>query len=408
MKKIKMAVCTILAASLLLATGCEADPNAGKTKIRFSTWDSADNLDEQQALVDRFNQSQEEIYVTLEAYGGEYDTKINASMGAGDAPDVMYMWNYPVYSGGLEPLDSYIEQEGAEYKDNFFEAVLEYNSFEGKTYGIPVGFSTHALYYNKAHFDAAGIDYPTDQWTWDDVKAAAKTITENVDGVTGYSYKMVPYIFDFEMFLWGNGTGYVDETGNLEGNLNSPEAIEVLSLFQQMTLDGHAIGTSGSGYTEFAAGSTAMYINASWALGSAIEAGIDYGLEKVPMFGSAPSASVVSTSGVAMSADSENKDAAWEFIKYWTSEELNVERLDYELPPLKSVAEEHGVLTDPAYEAFYQMLEQSSGYVPTSNIVPDDWSVINEELLYAFERIYNPSTLEDPTLVLNDAVEELK
>ncbi len=408
MKKSKILISALLATSMLLATGCQSGEDSSKTQIRFSTWDSADNLDEQQALVDRFNESQDEILVTLEAYGSEYDTKINASMGAGDAPDVMYMWNYPAYHGGLEPLDSYIESEGAEYKDNFFEAVLEYNSFEGATYGVPVGFSTQVLYYNKAHFDAAGIDYPTAEWTWDDVAAASKTITENVEGVTGFSYKMVPYVYDFEMFMWSNGTSYVDEAGNLDGYLNSDASIEVLELFQDMTLDGYAIGTSGSGYTEFSAGSTAMYVNASWALGSATEAGLDFGLEKVPMFGDKPSASVVSTSGVSMSATSENKDAAWEFIKYWTSEELNVERLDYELPPLKSVAEEHGVLTDPQYESFYAMLEQSSGYVPTSNIAPEEWTDIEEELKYAFERIYNPSTLEDPTLVVNESVEELK
>ena len=60
-------------------------------------------------------------------------------MGSGDTPDVVYMWNYPAYADGLEPLDEYIDKEGEEYKDNFYSTLWNYNSFDGTTYGIPVG-----------------------------------------------------------------------------------------------------------------------------------------------------------------------------------------------------------------------------------------------------------------------------
>ena len=63
-------------------------------------------MDHQQKLVDEFNKAHENIEVTLEAYGSNYDTKISAGMGSSDAPDIMYMWNYPAYADGLEPLES--------------------------------------------------------------------------------------------------------------------------------------------------------------------------------------------------------------------------------------------------------------------------------------------------------------
>jgi len=47
--------------------------------------------------------------------GSDFDTKISAGMGSGDTPDVMYMWNYPAYADGLEPLDEYIDKEGDDY-----------------------------------------------------------------------------------------------------------------------------------------------------------------------------------------------------------------------------------------------------------------------------------------------------
>ena len=135
--------------------------------------------------MDQFNASHDDIEVALEAYGSEYDTKISAGMGSGDTPDVLYMWDYPSYYEGLEPLDSYIEKEGADYKNNFYDALWPYNSKGDSVYGIPVGFTTHALFYNKDIFAQAGVAEPTNDWTWDDLMAFAKTITEKVDGVKG-------------------------------------------------------------------------------------------------------------------------------------------------------------------------------------------------------------------------------
>ena len=45
---------------------------------------------------------------------------------------------------------------------------------DGSTYGIPVGFTTHCLFYNKDIFDEAGVEYPTEDWTWDDLQEAAR------------------------------------------------------------------------------------------------------------------------------------------------------------------------------------------------------------------------------------------
>ena len=148
-------------------TGQEEAGKGGKVKIRFASWDSAEDLEDQQKLVDAFNEQHDDIEVVLEAYGSDFDTKIAAGMGSGDAPDVMYMWNYPDYYEGLEPLDDYLAKEGEDFKADFYETLWNYNSMDGKIYGIPVGFTTHCLFYNKDLFDQAGVAYPTSDWTWD-------------------------------------------------------------------------------------------------------------------------------------------------------------------------------------------------------------------------------------------------
>ena len=108
----KMIVATLVFAmtTATMLTGCggkggEAATTAdGKAKIRFASWDTAEDVDRQQKLVDKFNAEHDDIEVTLEAYGSEFDTKISAGMGSGDAPDVMYMWDYPSYYKGLDHL----------------------------------------------------------------------------------------------------------------------------------------------------------------------------------------------------------------------------------------------------------------------------------------------------------------
>lgn len=410
MKK-KLATMLILALTgtmVLSACGSKEDDGKtsdGKVKVRFASWDEAEDVDAQQATVDKFNAEHDDIEVTLEAYGGEFDTKISAGMGSNDMPDVMYMWNYPAYAQGLEPLDSYIEKEGEDYKKNFYDTLWNYNSYEGSTYGIPIGFTTHALFYNKDIFKEAGVEEPTNDWTWDDVKSAAKTITEKCDGKKGFSFQMKPDPYDYEMYLWSNGTAYVNDAGELEGNLNSDKAKEVFKMFQEMEKDEYAVATEKSGTDEFRSGNTAMYVYGSWSINTLKEDGVNFGVVNIPSFGTQPSVSILSSSGISMSKDSKNKEAAWEFIKFWTSEEMNKERIGMELPVLYSVVESEGIMDQPEYAPFYTMLEQSSDYTPASFIY-ESWSELSESLSLSFERVFNPSAMEDPAEVLDEAVQQ--
>ena len=395
-KRIKLAMLGMTAV-LFGLTACgnkqEAASKEGKTTIRFASWDTADDVDAQQKMVDKFNEEHPDIQVVLEAYGSDFDTKISASMGSGDAPDVMYMWNYPAYHEGLEPLDSYIEKEGEEYKKNFYSTLWNYNSYDGQIYGLPVGFTTHCVYYNKDLFEKAGVEEPKDGWTWEDLEEKAKKINE-ATGVKGFSFSMKPDPYDYEMYLWSNGTAYCDKEGKMEGYVNSDKALETYKMFQDMAKDGYAVATEKSGSDEFESGQTAMFVYGAWAVKKYTEAGVNFGLAKLPSFGTEKSASILSSSGVAIAKSSKNKEAAWEFVKYWTDEENNKSRIGTEFPVLVSVVESEKILDKPEYAPFYAMLDQSGEYTPASFIM-DKWSEVSEKLELAFEEMYNPSSYKD-------------
>ena len=395
-KKIKLAMLGMTAV-LFGLTACgnkqESKSAEGKTTIRFASWDTADDVDAQQKMVDKFNEEHPDIQVVLEAYGSDFDTKISASMGSGDAPDVMYMWNYPAYHDGLEPLDSYIEKEGEDYKKNFYSTLWNYNSYDGQIYGLPVGFTTHCVYYNKDLFEKAGVEEPKDGWTWEDLEEKAKKINE-ATGVKGFSFSMKPDPYDYEMYLWSNGTAYCDKEGKMEGYVNSDKALETYKMFQDMAKGGYAVATEKSGSDEFESGQTAMFVYGAWAVKKYTEAGVNFGLAKLPSFGTEKSASILSSSGVAIAKSSKNKEAAWEFVKYWTDEENNKSRIGTEFPVLVSVVESEKILDKPEYAPFYAMLDQSGEYTPASFIM-DKWSEVSEKLELAFEEMYNPSSYKD-------------
>lgn len=382
----------------------EGENQDGKVTLRFATWDVGEDVELQQKLIDQFNTENKDINVVLEAYGGDYDTKITAGIGAKDAPDVMYMWNYPQYKDALEPLNSYIEDRGEEYKANFYEALWNYNSLGEDVYGLPVGYTTHVVYYNKDLFDKAGLEYPKAGWTWDEFQAVSEKLTNKDDKTTGFAFPGKPDPYDFEMYLWGNGASYVDEEGNLNGNLNSAKSIETFEMFHNMLEKEIAITSESWGDTEMKSGKVGMIINGAWYLSAFEEAGINFGVVEVPSFGNTPSASIVSSSGVAMSRDSEHKEEAFRFMEFWTGEQANRERLSFELPVLKSVVESEKLEEDPTKKVFYSMLEQSVGHTPTS-FITEDWSQLSEDLELVFEQIFNPSTRVEPKKAIKSVVE---
>ena len=392
-------------------TGCSSgkeETDGGKVTIRFATWDSADDIDKQQAIVDAYNASQDKYEVVLEAYGDEYDTKITAGIMGKDAPDVMYMWNYPTYAEGLLPLDDLIAAEGDEWKSDFYESLWDYNSLDGVVYGIPVGFSTQALYYNIDVFNEANVELPTDEWTWDDLYNAAKAIYE-ATGKYGFTFMMDPDPYDVEMYLWSAGTAYCDADGNIDGYTNSETAINVWSFFQNMEKEGIALAAEDSGRTSVQNGESAMFVYGTWSIDTLNEAGTNYGVVKIPSWTEGTdSVSILSNSGLSISATSKNVDGAWDFIKYWCGTEGNEARIDYEFPTLKSVSQKYDIVNDPIKGVFYEMLDQSSGHTSASFIV-DNWSEFAYDgLEVGFQEMFNPTSMADVKTTLDNIVNNYK
>lgn len=364
-----------------------------KSVIRFATWDSEEALETQKEIAKKFEELNPGIKVQVEAYGDGYDQKMAAGFGAKNAPDVMYMWDFPTYKDSLEPLNTYMDGDedfDALIKD-LYPGILNYSTIDENVYGLPVGYTSHVMYYNKQLFDQAGVEYPTSDWTWDELREKAKKISALDETIYGFAVSTQPDPYDFEQFLWTNGAAYIAPDGSsVDGYLNAEGTIKTMQFFADMIKEGSAWGAQDSVSKAFRGGNVAIQESGIWPLGRHKEA---IGEENLGVVGlprsdkNTPASSVINSSAICMAKDSKQKDLAWEFIKFYTSEEAVKMRAEIDLPVLQSVADELGYTTDAIYAPFYEMLETAEGHTPSFLLHPD-YSKISEHVYNAIEKTF--------------------
>lgn len=181
---------TAVAAVTLLAgcsgTGGGAGTEGGDVTLTYGVWSQDETM---QQLIDAFEDENPGITVDLQVNPWtEYWTKLQVGAQGGTAPDAFWMLGdrFQVYAANdqLLPLGDAIEQAGVD-TGVYPEALVNLFTYDGELYGLPKDFDTIGLWYNKALFDKAGVAYPTDEWTWDDVSAAAAELTDPATGVYG-------------------------------------------------------------------------------------------------------------------------------------------------------------------------------------------------------------------------------
>lgn len=384
MKKFFMVV--MIMGLLLLVVGCGKKGDV----LRLATWDSEESLKTLKAIAEKFEETHPDVKVQIEAYGDGFDKKLSASFGAKNPPDVMYMWDFPKYQASLEPLNTYIDNDDSFkiYHDDLFPGLLNYTTIGNDILGMPAGFTSHVMYYNKALFDQAGVAYPTDDWTWSELREKAKKISELGDDINGLALSTQPDPYDFEQFFWVNGSSYLSPDGTaIDGYFNSPASIEMMQLFVDMIKEGSAYGAQSKISDTFRNNKLAIQESGIWPLKRHLEVigKENLGIAPLPrMEKSKPANSVINSSGISMAKDSKNKELAWEFIKFYTSPEAVKMRSEVDLPVLKSVANELGYLEDPYYAPYYKMLETAEEY-RSSFLLHPEWTKISENISMAIE-----------------------
>lgn len=310
-----------LASTSVFSVALAADIN-----LSLMIWDPAQK-DGVQKAVDAFEVANPTIDVTLEQVPqDQYYIKLDASLGAGQGPDVMWQSSrasFYVNGGALQPLDEYIARDGLSL-DGYKTEIAKLYNFDGKQYGVPKDFDAWTFVYNAAVFEKLGVAAPTADWTWDDMVRIAAEVKTKQTGSTE-----VPLFYNY---TWNNGVAsLVHSLGGTpvldgKGNMSSPEGVQALEMVKALQDQGLILPIADS--ADFSAlnalisGTLAMAEIPSWNLSVLSKADVPAGTFQVVRLPSVNGKWASDTNGLSyvMNVNSQQKDAAWELIKFLTSE----------------------------------------------------------------------------------------
>ncbi len=301
------------------------------TTIQWGMWGDAEELKSHQAVADAFMAKNPNIKVEIvTAPWDDYNTKLKTLIASGtDVYDIFfYGFNVEdlVRQGAIEDLDPWAAKTG--YKlDDYWPGILDRTTVDGKVYGLVRDADASVLYYRKDIFDEASVAYPTDKWTWADLKAAAEKLTK-VEG----SGRVTRYALGMEAgkaaaWLVANGGGYVNDFAKpTQCILDSKESLESLNFFYDMIKNNYIMKPAdlvqgGGDSAAFQSGRVAMIIQNASRIPAFNAAELSYDIAPIPLTPNGQRVAEAAGASWHMSAKSANKDAAWSFMQFLQSAE---------------------------------------------------------------------------------------
>lgn len=316
---------------LLGTTPLVASADTNVTTVTFwEDWTGAGQK-QMEAMVDRFNKTHPTIHVVDEVQSN-MTTKFLTGATSGQVPDIMEWdrWQTALYApkGVLYPINDFVKQDNVNL-NNFYSAALNELTWNNHLYGLPLTVDARALFYNKRLFKQAGIKNPPK--TWAQLEADAKKLTVWKNGKLVQAGFLGPAAGDFNMWLQMAGGSMLTPDGK-KTNFNSAAGLTTLNFWSKLLFKDKVwqVGfDSGlpNGEDAFGVGQAAMETNGPWMLGTYEQYGnkLDFGVVQPPK-GPGPHgrrASMMGGFGLVIPAAAKNKEAAWEFEKWWIADEHN-------------------------------------------------------------------------------------
>ena len=284
--------------------GCSSQEPSGTAGGTYTIWDPYPQFDDSSEWVKLLTACGTSAGVTVKRTG--FDTtdltgKALLAAQQDNSPDVLIVDN-PVVS---TLADAEVLTTTAEAKVDTSKVdpnLLAAGQIGGKTFGIPIGANTLALYYNKGVLAAAGVDIATVK-DWATLTAAlAKVKAAGKKGITFSAIGTEEGSFQFLPWFWGAGAQLTQ--------LDSPQAVSALSLWTDWLRNGYAPNsvinnTQTTSWQEFATGDYAFSENGTWQLGNAKKAGFDYGIIPIPAVNGGPAAAPTGGEFVTMPVQSK-------------------------------------------------------------------------------------------------------
>lgn len=319
------------AAETMAETESAAMTGGNGEKLTVAIWDNGQKpgLDE---IVKEFTAKtgiEAEIQVVDWA---NYWTLLEAGASGGDLPDVFWMHSNEsqkyMENGILMDLTDKIAKSTVLEMDKMKQDIQTLYQYDGKTYAVPKDIDTIALWYNKTMFDEAGVEYPNENWTWDDYYDAAVKLTKEDGSQFGTAMNPSNNQDGWYNIVYSMGGNVISEDKKKSGmdDPNTLKAMEFVDKLVKNTMPSSTvIAETGTDVLLFS-GKIAMLPQGSWMVApfkanDYVVANCDVAvLPKDATTGKR--VSLYNGLGWAASANTKNPEGAWQLIEWFGSKEM--------------------------------------------------------------------------------------
>ncbi len=282
-----LTLAVLVVAGGLTACGSSSSPSdegtsgSSTANATYTIWDPYPQFDDSSDWVQLLKKCGTDAGVTVERTGFDTTDLTNKALLAaqqGNSPDVLIVDN-PVVStlaeGGVLTTTDEVKMDTSAISANLLAA----GQTGGKTYGVPIGANTLALYYNAKVLDKAGVD-PEKITDWASLTAALEKVkAAGKKGITFSAIGTEEGSFQFLPWFWGAGAQLT--------KLDSPQGVSAVALWNDWVKKGLAPNsvinnTQTTSWQEFATGDYAFGENGTWQLANAKKTGFEYGIIPIP------------------------------------------------------------------------------------------------------------------------------
>lgn len=364
-------IVVVFALSVVMSSVCMAVEAAEPTQLVLWEWAMTEIPQVVGPLYEKF-EKEHNVKLLIESYNlNDLNKKLFIAAEIGKMPDVAELFSAIVVpqlvkKEALEPLGSYIEADGG---DDF---LSQYNSdllyrYKGEIYSLPILAFNAGLYYNKTILEENGFDSLPK--TWEEFLEIAEKCTDVKNGIYGFGINGndIESLFNVASFIAQNGGGL----GKIDGEImiNKPESVEALQFVADLVNKYKVTPSFATSDYQivrelFMAGKLAMYIDGPNIAGWIVEKNPDFewGTATLPEGKVVGSAVSTGDTEYGMFANSENKDLAWEFVKFMTSEEsiyFWVQKIPT-LPANVAVSEKEDIIGNEYIKPFIEQINMGN------------------------------------------------
>ncbi|MFW6134333.1 MAG: ABC transporter substrate-binding protein [Elusimicrobiota bacterium] len=412
----------IILLSLILISGCGKEKEH-KIEIRF--WHGIESPENNQLLqkkVSEFEKRNPDIEIKMQNIGAQDKAmpKILTAISSDKEPELL--WYAPVYtgriaqSGKLVPAEEYFEQDPNFNPDNIYEGLLDSGRYKGKIYTVPFETNCLGIYYNKEHFQQAGIDkIPT---SWQEFINVSKklTIDKDKDGEPERYGFLLPLgieewtVWCWETFLWQAGGGILNQDKTAPEFHKTP-GVQALKYWVDLKYKHKCavLSSRNAGYKldPFLSENVSMMINGPWNYPVLKQQeSIKYG--SFPLPGNKQKATNIGGENLYIfKSNAQKEEASWRFASFIMSEDFQVDwaiQTGY-LPVNKRAAQskkyQEFLNNNPFIRTFVQSMDFGRSRPPVK-----EYSRISDRIGKAIEKaLYQKKTAEK---ALKEAAEQVK